>query len=181
MSRAGYLALTVVAVFGLGTISILSFAPTFVWNASASVPIGLYRITPAGRLDSSDLVAVRPPEPVAAFMMTRGYIARDIPILKHVVALPGQRVCRHDHAITVDGIPCAEARARDSRGRDLPVWQGCRRIAEGEIFLMNPEVGDSLDGRYFGPFPASRVIGRAIPIFTDSGGNGRFAWGAPLR
>lgn len=181
MSRAGYLVFTAASAFGLVAVSIHSLAPKFVWNASASVPIGLYRIAPVGRLDSGDLVAVRPPDPVAAFMVRRDYIARDIPILKHVVALPGQRVCRDGLAITIDGIPRGEARARDSRGDDLPVWQGCRRIAEGEIFLMNPEVGDSLDGRYFGPFPASRVIGRAIPIFTDSGGDGRFAWGAPLR
>ncbi|MFD1488245.1 S26 family signal peptidase [Ancylobacter vacuolatus] len=33
-------------------------------------------------------------------------------------------------------------------GRDRPVWQGCRRIAPGHLFLMNPDVGDSLDGRY---------------------------------
>ena len=54
-------------------------------------------------------------------------------------------------------------------------------IAEGEVFLMNPDVGDSLDGRYFGPFPASAVIGQAIPLFTDEDGDGRFVWRAPMR
>ena len=29
---------------------------------------------------------------------------------------------------------------------------------------MNWEVRDSLDGRYFGPLPASAVIGRATPL-----------------
>lgn len=47
--------------------------------------------------------------------------------------------------------------------------------------LMNPDVGDSLDGRYFGPFPASAVIGHAIPLFTDEDGEGRFVWRAPMR
>ena len=84
-------------------------------------------------------------------------------------------------AIAVDGVPLGEARDRDSLGRDLPVWQGCRVIAEGEVFLMNPDVGDSLDGRYFGPFPASAVIGHAIPLFTDEDGEGRFVWRAPMR
>lgn len=46
---------------------------------------------------------------------------------------------------------------------------------------MNPDVGDSLDGRYFGPFPASAVIGHAIPLFTDEDGEGRFVWRAPMR
>ena len=54
-------------------------------------------------------------------------------------------------------------------------------IAEGEIFLMNLGVGDSLDGRYFGPLPDSAVIGRAIPLFTDEDGDGRLVWRAPER
>ena len=72
-------------------------------------------------------------------------------------------------------------RDRDSKGRDLPVWQGCRRIGSGELFLMNHEAPDSLDGRYFGPFPATAVIGRATPLFTDDDGEGRFVWRAPTR
>jgi type IV secretory pathway protease TraF len=90
-------------------------------------------------------------------------------------------LCRDGRAIIVDGVPLGEARDHDSFGRDLPVWQGCRVIAEGEVFLMNPDVGDSLDGRYFGPFPASAVIGHAIPLFTDEDGEGRFVWRAPMR
>lgn len=31
---------------------------------------------------------------------------------------------------------------------------------------MNPRSADSFDGRYFGPLPASSVIGRAIPLWT---------------
>ena len=38
---------------------------------------------------------------------------------------------------------------------------------------------DSLDGRYFGPIPASSVIGRALPLWTDEEGDGRFVWRAP--
>jgi type IV secretory pathway protease TraF len=32
---------------------------------------------------------------------------------------------------------------------------------------MNWQSADSLDGRYFGPLPASAVIGRAVPVWTD--------------
>src|SRR5690606_34287394 len=67
----------------------------------------------------------------------------------------------------------------DRVGRDLPVWQGCRVIGDSEIFLMNGQVRDSLDGRYFGPIPASSVIGRAIPLWTDEEGDGRHEWRAP--
>jgi type IV secretory pathway protease TraF len=51
-------------------------------------------------------------------------------------------------------------------GRPLPVWQGCRRVAEGEIFLMNWDEPASLDGRYFGSIPLSTIVGRAEPLWT---------------
>ena len=104
-----------------------------------------------------------------------------MPLLKRVAAVPGQRVCRTGLAITIDGVPMGDALDRDRRGRQLPVWQGCRSVAAGELFLMNWQVRDSLDGRYFGPLPASAVIGRATPLYTDEDGDGRFVWRAPTR
>ena len=178
MTRARYVLLTAAA---LATViaSVGPTAPRLVWNASASVPIGFYTIAPVERLEVPDLVAVMPPESVAAFMVQRGYVARDVPLLKHVLGLPGERLCRAGRTITVDGIEMGEALERDRIGRELPVWQGCRVIAPGEIFLLNWEVRDSLDGRYFGPIPASSVIGRAVPLWTDEDGDGRFQWRAP--
>jgi len=88
-------------------------------------------------------------------------------MLKRVLALPDQTVCREHLTITVDGIAMGVARERDTRGRPLPVWQGCRVVADGEVFLMNWQSADSLDGRYFGLLPASAIIGKAVPLWTD--------------
>ena len=63
----------------------------------------------------------------------------------------------------------AMARERDRFGRPLPDWQGCRMIAKGEIFLMNWQSKDSLDGRYFGFLSAGTIIGRADPLWTREG------------
>ena len=88
-------------------------------------------------------------------------------IQHNLLALPGQTVCRTGLTIAVDGIEMGQARERDGPGRPLPVWQGCRTLGAGEIFVMNWQSADSFDGRYFGPIPASSVIGRAIPVWTD--------------
>ncbi|MBS7701422.1 MAG: S26 family signal peptidase [Chelatococcus sp.] len=152
-----------------------------IWNASASAPIGLYAIAAADALEVPELVAVLPPEPIAQFMVARGYVGRGVPLLKRVVGLPGQRVCRAGRTITVDDVEMGAALERDRMGRVMLVWQGCRIIAPGELFLMNSDVRDSFDGRYFGPLPAAAVIGRAIPLFTDESGDGRFVWRAPTR
>lgn len=157
-------------------------APTkLIWNASASTPIGFYSVEPASPLKVTDLVAVDAPEPIASFLADGGYLPRDTPLLKRVLGLPGQTVCRLGIHITVDAVEMGTALHRDRIGRPLPDWQGCRVIASGEIFLMNWEVPDSLDGRYFGPMPASSVIGRAVPMWTDEDGEGDFEWRAATR
>src|ERR1700681_1768529 len=127
--------------------------PRFVWNASESVPRGLYHVQPARRLIVTDLVVAFPPEPLAAFLAEGGYLPHGVPLIKRILALPEQMVCRNDLAITVDGIEVAAARERDRRGRSLPVWQGCLVVRNGELFLMNWDEPASLDSRYFGPLP----------------------------
>ena len=144
----------------------IDMSPRFIWNASASVPIGLYAMEPASQLQLNDLVVVRPPEDVAAFLAEGGYLPCGVPILKHVLALPGQTVCRFGSAVSVDAVAIGDARERDSHGRALPVWEGCRVIAKGDVFLMN-RAADSFDGRYFGPLPASTIVGRAEPLWTE--------------
>ncbi|KRQ16230.1 S26 family signal peptidase [Bradyrhizobium manausense] len=141
--------------------------PSYIWNASESVPIGLYRLEPAGRLALTELVAVRPPEPLASFLDLNGYLPTGVPMLKRVLALPGQTVCRNGLTISVDSIEMGLARERDARGRPLPAWLGCRLLASDEVFLMNWQSADSFDGRYFGPIPVSAVIGQALPVWTE--------------
>lgn len=155
-------------------IAITDPLPRVVWNASASAPIGLYRIEPQRDPPLGALVAIAPPQHLGRWMARRGYLGEGVPLLKHVAAKVGQRVCRIGYTVSVDSRPIVVALTRDRIGRPLPIWQGCRTLAEGELLLLNPARPDSLDGRYFGLLPASTMLGRAIPIVT------RDAPGAPL-
>ncbi|WP_299614063.1 S26 family signal peptidase [uncultured Tateyamaria sp.] len=145
---------------------VASWSPRVLWNASASVPVGLYRLLPADAVTISDLVAVQPPPALADFLEARGYLPSGVPLLKHVVALEGALVCRSGDRITVDHRRLGYAHAQDRHGRDLPVWRGCHRLGAGEVFLMNPDAPDSLDGRYFGPLPRTAITARLIPLWT---------------
>ncbi len=180
MTRLGYFMAMCLAAMGTVADVILPTPTKLIWNATASAPIGFYTVEPVDAIEVPELVAVLPPEPFASFMVERGYVGRGVPLLKRILGLPGQKVCRTGRTITVDAIEMGEALERDRMGRDLPVWQGCRVIAEGQLFLMNWEVRDSLDGRYFGVLPASAVIGHAVPLYTDDG-DSRFVWRAQTR
>jgi conjugative transfer signal peptidase TraF len=160
---------TIVVTFGAVALVMSTMGeatPAYIWNASKSVPIGLYQLQPVGRLAVTELVAVRPPEPLATFLDLNGYLPIGVPMLKRVLALPGQTVCRKGPTISVDAIDMGDALPRDRRRRPLPVSQGCRVVGADELFLMNWQSEDSLDGRYFGLVPTSSVIGKALPVWT---------------
>jgi conjugative transfer signal peptidase TraF len=164
--RARWVSATLAATLGAGLTVLVHPAPKWIWNASASVPIGLYAVHPASALHVGELLVVAPPEPLAAFLAGRGYLPKGVPLLKHVLALPGHQVCRTARAIAVDGVAVGEAQDRDRKARALPVWRGCRVVAADEVFLMNRRSADSLDGRYFGALPNTAIVGRADPIWT---------------
>ena len=177
MSRIGYVMTTYFAVMLIGVLSIISFAPKLIWNASASTPIGLYAISASDGLEATDLVAVAAPEPIATFLADGGYLPRGVPLLKRVAGLPGALVCRSGVFVTVDGVAAARALARDRAGRPLPVWTGCRIVGGDELFLVNA-ARDSLDGRYFGAMPAAGLLGTAHPILTRSHPTAALRWGS---
>ncbi len=173
MKRRVWSFIGVVAVAAIGLPVFVDLPTKIIWNASPSAPIGFYKVRSVDQPRVSELVVVDPPEALERFILARGYLPPDIPLLKRVVALPGQTVCRLDRTITVDGARMGTALERDSFGRPMPVWRGCHRIAAGEVFLMNRDAQNSLDGRYFGPIPASSITGRAVPLWTDEYGSGR--------
>ena len=152
-----------------------------VWNATASVPTGLYAIRGKASLHVGERVAIEPPPEMRRLLAERHYLPAGVPLLKRIAAVSGQRVCRFGHGVTIDGAFVGVARARDRLGRPLPVWFGCQTLRSGELFVMNPAAPDSFDGRYFGPLRLDTVIGRATPVWTDEAGDGRHVWFADLR
>ena len=181
MTRIATLLASALSGITLGTTAFVDPPKTLIWNASASAPIGFYAIQPMDDLEVTDLVAVTAPPLIAEFMADRGYLPMGVPMMKRVLALPGQTICRDGLDIIAYGSTIGHARERDNAGRKMPVWQGCRRIDDDELFFMNFDVPDSVDGRYFGPFPRRFVIGRALPVWTDEAGDGRFEWRAATR
>jgi type IV secretory pathway protease TraF len=119
----------------------------------------------SGSEGSAERVA-NPPEHIATFLADGGYLPRGVPLMKRVLALPGQELCRKGLRIIINGLLLGTAAERDTQGRPLPDWQGCRVVLPDQVFLMNWNEPSSLDGRYFGPIPFSSIVGRAQPLWT---------------
>jgi len=137
--------------------------PVLVWNASHSVPIGLYWIDRTPHR-VGDLVLAHFTGPVAALADRRAYLSRTAYLLKPVSAVAGDRVCRFGARVLVRYRLAALALRTDSAGRPMPTWHGCRMLQAGELFLLAGRP-DSFDSRYFGPLRTEHIAGRAVRLW----------------
>ncbi|WP_371349342.1 conjugative transfer signal peptidase TraF [Ancylobacter sp. IITR112] len=142
-------------------------------NLTRSYPLGLWRIEPLGGPPAvGDLVFICPPDS-AAFRMARerGYLGRGLcrgwfsPLIKTVVATEGQTIAI-GAGVSIDGhpLPHSDLRRTDAAGRELTAFAG-GPVSYGSLFLHSDFAG-SYDSRYFGPIPASGLLGRAHPLLT---------------
>jgi conjugative transfer signal peptidase TraF len=159
------IAASVIAIAGLA--GPLSHPPRLIWNASASAPIGLYQVRSQGAFVRGELVLVRPPQWVRSFAAARGYLPNTVPMLKRIAAENGDTVCRERDVITISHRVVAHTLSADRAGRALPVWSGCTKLGQGEIFLLMDGVRASFDSRYFGAVPTTAIVGRAVPLWTQ--------------
>lgn len=165
--RKPFLSLTaaVIGIAGLGFASFTHPVPLLVWNASASLPIGLYRTVP-GTPERGDLVLARPPESAVLLADRRHYLPAGVPLVKRIAAVGGDRVCTFAASVFIDGHLAARPLAADRAGRPLPRWNGCRVLGDDELFLL-ADAADSFDSRYFGPVPTANIIGRLVALWTE--------------
>lgn len=135
-----------------------------VWNTTASIPIGLYAIQWASPA-RGDVLVTRLPREMELVAVSRGILAPRTPVLKPVVAIAGDRVCRVGSAVYVNGRFAALARELDRRGQHMPVWRGCRRLRASQVFLLarHPQ---SFDSRYYGQLELHLARGIARPTLT---------------
>ncbi|HML29823.1 MAG TPA: S26 family signal peptidase [Hyphomicrobium sp.] len=152
---------------GLVLIALASVSPrrpVLVWNASPSVPIGLYLIVPRP-LRVGDFVVVHLADTMQHFAEQRQYIGPDTPLLKRVAAMHGSLVCQHNRIVVINRRHIVIALASDRRRRPLPAWRGCYRLKKGQVFVLGSHM-ESFDSRYFGPLAGEQIVGPAIALLT---------------
>ncbi len=142
-------------------------------NTTPSEPLGLWRVAPLDRsVRVGDMVFVCPPETDAILEgFERGYLRSGLcpggfgPLIKRVAALGGQSI-EIAGAVMIDGRPVDSSNLvfQDGQRRPLRPYEG-GTVPSGFVFLHSPFPG-SWDSRYFGPVPASGVLGLAKQVLT---------------
>ena len=142
-------------------------------NLTPSEPLGLWRIVPLHRPAAvDDLVFICPPETAAMrAARARGYLRSGscpggvAPLIKTVIAVAGQHV-EIGVSVSVEGRGASSSSLalRDGKGRPLtPFPSGI--VPPGYVFLHSSFPG-SYDSRYYGPLPASGILGLAQDVLT---------------
>jgi conjugative transfer signal peptidase TraF len=140
--------------------------PLLVWNASASAPVGLYGVGATTGIRTGDMVIAWPPKPLRVFAARRRYLPANVPLVKRVMAEPGDTVCALGQEIFVNGRRIAERLTRDGSGRPMPWWTGCVTLRSGMMFLLMTDSSASFDGRYFGPTKPAQIVGKATLLWA---------------
>ncbi|WP_082554015.1 conjugative transfer signal peptidase TraF [Rhizobium sp. Leaf453] len=158
-----------VAILAIGT----ALAGGYRINLTPSEPLGLWRIAPLyRRVVVNDLVFIC--LPAMAEMRearARGYLRSGscpggvAPLIKRVIAVAGQHV-EIGANVTVEGreVSSSSLASRDGTGRPLSRFPS-GIVPPGFVFLHSA-FPSSYDSRYFGPVPASGVLGLAQEVLT---------------
>jgi conjugative transfer signal peptidase TraF len=138
------------------------------WNATASVPRGLYWLSRGSEPVPGKLVAFPVPASVRALVRERKYLPAGAVLIKPVVATVGDQVCTEGGVVRVNGELLAgggRILKADSTGRPLPQYERCGPIADDEVFVAAHHQ-NSFDSRSFGPVSARDIQGTVVPVWT---------------
>jgi type IV secretory pathway protease TraF len=138
-------------------------APALIYNPSPSVPRGFY-VRDHEPIAVGAFVTLRAVDASPAYARARYFTDRTDRFIKRVAAVGGTLVCAEGDHVTVPGRGAIARLARDTAGRVLPSWDGCRTLGADEVFLLG-DTADSFDSRYWGPVRVSTVDGVWRPLF----------------
>ncbi len=164
-----FVPLTVVAIMmmGFACARLMDWPWPMVINATASVPRGVWQVSPVTEsLEVGAIVVLEPPERARAL----GCVFKDQVLLKYVVGLPGDRVCVHRGAVSLGKTLIAHTHARSGARHPSP-REGCEVVAPGHLWVATPHPR-SCDSRFFGAVPVTSVTGLATPRLTWETGRG---------
>jgi len=169
------LAILLVAALGLALFCAVAFFGGYRINMTPSAPLGLWRIRPVDRpVAVGDLVFICPPDiPEIRIARQRSYLRAGLcpggvaPLIKSVIAVAGQRV-EVGQDIRVDGVVIAHSTIAkvDAKARPLSAYSG-GVVSDGSV-LLHSGFRSSYDSRYFGPLPASGILGLAQEVLTHA-------------
>ncbi|BAL82989.1 putative TraF peptidase [Selenomonas ruminantium subsp. lactilytica TAM6421] len=150
----------------MGLISVEKRLPQlFVYNATASVPVGWYLLLSPQDVARDDMVVFTVPEDVQELAVERGWLPKGTKMLKRVGGLAGDMYgVNRSRQFYVNGIYIGQASLTDGKGQQMPDRSCCIHMVEEHRFLPIGDSSHSFDGRYYGTVPLDCIKNKAVLI-----------------
>ncbi len=135
-------------------------------NTTTSMPVGIYRIAENKTLHRGDTVIFcLESEEFIRLAVSRNYLGDGQcpggipPLLKKVVALPGDSIALDNDKILVNDsiIAGSQRKKKDSHGRKMPTVLKAGVIPKGKALMLSNYNQMSFDSRYFGLVALDKV------------------------
>ena len=147
---------------------------SFIINITPSEPLGIYKIhqiSEAAQIHRRDIVAVCLPSQYQDLGLKQGYLLSGIrcgktaPLIKTVIAIPGDTVILKNNEITVNGkVLLYATKYIDSHGRKLEVFpRGVYKNVK-TYWLIGTNDPNSWDSRYWGGVEQKQILFLIKPV-----------------
>lgn len=159
----------------LGLLAITIKHLPFLLNITPSMPMGIYHINQVTHIRRGEDVVVCLPDAIAQVGLNNHYIHASHecssgaePLLKQVIALPGDQVWVTEHHMIVNGMIYAAFRlSRSPEGHVVKSWiKPGHYVAQGYWLYGQTEPYLSWDSRYYGGVPKRAIIKTVKPVWV---------------
>jgi conjugative transfer signal peptidase TraF len=164
LRRHKFLPLLLALIILLLALSLRIHGYGLTYQTTDSMPKGLYVIKPAHHLKRNDIVIFYPPAFALAFLMQQKLIPKNAILMKSVMAVEGDYICKKNQKLWINHRYIAPVYAHTLTNKRLPNKKFCQTLHANQYLLISTYVAHSFDGRYFGPVSKSRIIGKAIKV-----------------
>jgi len=141
-------------------------------NVTPSMKQGVY-LRETSKISRGDIVALCLEEPYKTLGLTRGYIAKGHrcegtdPLIKEVIAIPGDEVVLADQFIRVNGVTYPYATFyRDSFHRKLAIYPRGKYSHVQGYWLIGTHSSYSWDSRYWGEVRTNQILYKLKPLWV---------------
>lgn len=137
----------------------------FVFNATPSMPEGIYYLRQVTKWQKDMAVIFRLPHHLDEFASHTSWLKPNGWLIKRVGALEGDRVCIENGVLRINDERIGKAHKTDREGLPLPQLSMCQQVPPGYFFPLG--IGEqSFDGRYIGMIRQTDVRGEGILILS---------------
>lgn len=154
------------------SLSILMRSDELIINISSSLSPGFY-IRATGSIEHGDIISFCLAKPSQTFGLQRGYLMSgqichgSVPLLKEVIAVPGDDVALSMTSIIVNGkVYSAVTDLVDSQNRKLFIFPRGTYLHTSGYWLFGNNSVKSWDSRYWGPVQSFQIISKMKPLLT---------------